>query len=117
MILLRSHVGHDFTQYRQSTLHRRVERRMGIHQMGKIGAYVRYLQENPQELGILFKELLIGVTNFFRDPAAWQQMAKRTGVSGAIRQPAGGRSASGVGGGVFDRRGGLHAGHGVRRRP
>ena len=76
VILLRSHTGHDFTLYRRSTLYRRVERRMGIHQVVKISAYVRYLQENPQELGILFKELLIGVTNFFRDPASWEQLAK-----------------------------------------
>ncbi len=77
VILLRSHAGHDFSQYRRSTLHRRVERRMGVHKMGKIDAYIRYLQANPQELDILFKELLIGVTGFFRDPAAWQQLAKR----------------------------------------
>jgi len=76
VILLRSHTGHDFTLYRRSTLYRRVERRMGIHQLSKIGGYVRYLQENPQELDILFKELLIGVTSFFRDPAAWQQLAR-----------------------------------------
>ncbi|HEY5078467.1 MAG TPA: chemotaxis protein CheB [Opitutaceae bacterium] len=75
--LLRSHTGHDFTLYRKSTLYRRVERRMVIHQLGKIDAYVRYLHENPQERDILFKELLIGVTSFFRDPAAWLQLAKR----------------------------------------
>lgn len=75
VILLRAHSGHDFTLYRRSTLYRRVERRMGIHQVGRISGYVRYLQKNPQELGILFKELLIGVTNFFRDKTAWEQMA------------------------------------------
>ena len=47
---------------------------MGIHQIGKMATYVRYLQENSQELDLLFKELLIGVTNFFRDPAAWEQL-------------------------------------------
>ena len=47
---------------------------MGIHQISKMSAYVRYLQENSQELNLLFKELLIGVTNFFRDPAAWEQL-------------------------------------------
>ena len=78
VILLRTSSGHDFTLYRRSTLYRRVERRMGVHQLANIGAYVRYLQENPQELAILFKELLIGVTNFFRDPAVWQQLAKKT---------------------------------------
>jgi chemotaxis methyl-accepting protein methylase/PAS domain-containing protein len=76
VILLRSHNGHDFSLYRRSTLYRRVERRMGIHKVAKIGAYIRYLQENPQELGILFKELLIGVTSFFRDPATWERLAK-----------------------------------------
>ncbi len=76
VILLLSHTGHDFTMYRRSTLHRRVERRMGIHQIVKISIYVRYLQENPQELDILFKELLIGVTKFFRDTAAWELLAK-----------------------------------------
>ena len=76
VILLRAHTRHDFTMYRRSTLYRRVERRMGIHRLSKITVYVRYLQENPQELDILFKELLIGVTRFFRDPAAWRFLEK-----------------------------------------
>ncbi len=76
IILLRTHTGHDFTLYRRSTLDRRIEHRMGIHQIVEVSHYIRYLQENPQEVGILFKELLIGVTGFFRDPAAWQQLAK-----------------------------------------
>jgi chemotaxis methyl-accepting protein methylase len=63
---------------------------MGIHQLAKIGAYVRYLQENPQELGILFKELLIGVTSFFRDPAAWHQLAKLALPALLADRPAGG---------------------------
>jgi chemotaxis methyl-accepting protein methylase len=83
VILLRTRTHHDFTLYRRSTLSRRVERRMGIHQLGKISAYVRYLQENPQELDILFKELLIGVTRFFRDPVAWQKLAKQ-GLRGLL---------------------------------
>lgn len=45
---------------------------MSVHQIGKIANYVRYLQENPSELDILFRELLIGVTNFFRDADVWQ---------------------------------------------
>ncbi|AHF90322.1 chemotaxis protein B [Opitutaceae bacterium TAV5] len=89
VILLRSHSGNDFTLYRRSTLDRRVEHRMGIHRIGKIDAYVRYLQENPQELDILFKELLIGVTRFFRDPAAWQQLAKTLPALLADRGPGG----------------------------
>jgi two-component system CheB/CheR fusion protein len=74
VILLRAHTGHDFSLYKRNTLYRRIERRMGIHQIGKMAGYVRYLQENSQELDLLFKELLIGVTNFFRDPAVWEQL-------------------------------------------
>src|SRR2546427_11318123 len=50
---------------------------MGIHQIEKIDTYIRYLQENSQELDLLFKELLIGVTSFFRDPAAWKELRKK----------------------------------------
>lgn len=74
LILLRARTGHDFSFYKRNTLFRRIERRMGIHQIDKIAAYMRYLQENPQELDLLFKELLIGVTSFFRDPEAWQML-------------------------------------------
>jgi chemotaxis methyl-accepting protein methylase len=74
VILLRSHTGHDFSLYKKSTVYRRIERRMGIHQIDGIGEYVRFLQENPQELELLFKELLIGVTSFFRDPDVWEQL-------------------------------------------
>jgi two-component system, chemotaxis family, CheB/CheR fusion protein len=74
VILLRSHTGHDFSQYKKNTLYRRIERRMNIHQLEKITSYVRYLQENPQEIEILFRELLIGVTNFFRDQKVWDKL-------------------------------------------
>jgi len=74
VILLRAQTGHDFSLYKKSTVYRRIERRMGIHQIDKIATYVRFLQENPQELELLFKDLLIGVTSFFRDQAAWEQL-------------------------------------------
>lgn len=77
VILLRAQTGHDFSLYKRNTLYRRIERRMGIHQITRMAAYVRYLQENSQELDLLFKELLIGVTNFFRDPAAWEQLREQ----------------------------------------
>ena len=70
-ILLRTRMDHDFSLYKKSTIYRRVERRMGLPQLKKIADYVDFLRENPQEIDLLFKELLIGVTNFFRDPAAW----------------------------------------------
>jgi len=71
-ILLRAHTGNDFFLYKKNMLYRRIERRMSIHQIDKIVLYVRFLQENPHELDLLFKELLIGVTNFFRDPDAFE---------------------------------------------
>ncbi len=74
VIVLRAQTGHDFSLYKKTTLNRRIERRMGLHQIKKVGTYVRYLQENPQEVELLFRELLIGVTNFFRDPEAWEQL-------------------------------------------
>ncbi len=73
-VLLRNQTAHDFSLYKRSTVLRRIERRMGLHQIAKMGTYVRYLCENPQEADLLFKEMLIGVTNFFRDPAAWDQL-------------------------------------------
>eukprot|EP00913_Durusdinium_trenchii_P008996 g8462.t1 len=76
LLLLRSRTGHDFTSYKESTIRRRIERRLNVHQIEKPSDYVRYLQENPIELDILFKELLISVTNFFRDPEAWEALAE-----------------------------------------
>jgi len=74
VVLLRAHTGNDFSHYKRNTLFRRIERRMGVHQIGKMADYVRYLRENSQELELLFKELLIGVTSFFRDAAEWEQL-------------------------------------------
>lgn len=73
-ILLRSKTGHDFSMYKKNTVYRRIERRMSIHKINRIASYVRYLQENSQEVELLFKELLIGVTSFFRDEAAWEHL-------------------------------------------
>ncbi|MEO8857301.1 MAG: chemotaxis protein CheB, partial [Burkholderiaceae bacterium] len=72
--LLRRRTRHDFSLYKPSTLNRRIERRMAIHGLAAVAEYVRFLRQNPQEIDLLFKELLIGVTSFFRDPAVWQYM-------------------------------------------
>jgi len=77
VILIRAETGHDFSLYKKNTVYRRIERRMGVHQIDRIATYVRFLQENPPELELLFKELLIGVTSFFRDPAAWEELKAR----------------------------------------
>jgi two-component system CheB/CheR fusion protein len=70
-ILLRAQTGHDFSQYKPNTVHRRVERRMAVHQIDALDEYVKYLQQTPAELEALFRDLLIGVTCFFRDPEAF----------------------------------------------
>ncbi|MCA9136613.1 MAG: PAS domain-containing protein [Planctomycetales bacterium] len=75
-VLLRSRTGHDFSSYKSNTLRRRIQRRMNVHQIRKPDQYVRFLQENPHEIDILFKELLISVTNFFRDADAWESLVK-----------------------------------------
>ncbi|HWR02760.1 MAG TPA: chemotaxis protein CheB [Humidesulfovibrio sp.] len=77
LILLRSKTGQDFSHYKKSTIYRRIERRMGLHQIDKIAAYARFLQEAPQETELLFKELLIGVTNFFRDESVWARLKQQ----------------------------------------
>ena len=76
ILLLRNYTGNDFSQYKKSTMYRRIERRMGVHKLDKIAAYVTLLQENPKEGEILFKELMIGVTSFFRDPKVWEKLGQ-----------------------------------------
>ena len=73
-VLLRNQTGHDFSQYKPTTIHRRIERRMALYQIETKDGYVKYLQQNPTEVGTLFGDLLIGVTNFFRDPEAFQAL-------------------------------------------
>jgi two-component system CheB/CheR fusion protein len=75
-VIIRSRTGQDFSQYKRSTIVRRIERRMSLHQLTQVDDYIRLLQENPSEIEILAKEMLIGVTQFFRDPEAWQRLQK-----------------------------------------
>ncbi len=70
-VLLRGQVGHDFSQYKPSTIHRRIKRRMAVHQVETMEEYVKFLQQTPLEVEALFRDLLIGVTHFFRDPEAF----------------------------------------------
>jgi len=76
-ILLRDKTGHDFSQYKESTLLRRIERRMALHQIEQQGDYVLYLQQDQEEAQALFRDLLIGVTNFFRDPEAFAALQEQ----------------------------------------
>ena len=72
--VLQEQTGHDFSLYKLNPLHRRIERRMSIRGAADMAAYADHLDHDPREAELLFKELLIGVTSFFRDPAAWQYM-------------------------------------------
>ena len=70
-VLIRSSTGHDLSHYKQTTLRRRIERRMAVHQIHQISDYVKFLQQTPAEVDVLFQDMLIGVTSFFRDPEAF----------------------------------------------
>lgn len=72
--LISAETGHDFSLYKKNTLYRRIERRMELYQLSSIQDYAQYLNEHVQEINLLFKELLIGVTHFFRDPLTWEQL-------------------------------------------
>lgn len=74
--LLRLRTRHDFALYKASTLQRRIERRMAIHDIASVQGYAEYLAHNAQETDLLFKELLIGVTSFFRDAPVWDYLSE-----------------------------------------
>ncbi len=74
LMLLRSVTGHDFSLYKKSTIGRRIERRMVQHNIEDTEVYARYLKDNPAEVHALFRELLINVTSFFRDPQAFAEL-------------------------------------------
>ena len=76
-VLLRAQTGHDFSQYKQNTVKRRVERRMAVHQIERLEAYLRYLRQAPSEVESLFRDLLIGVTSFFRDREAFEALQEQ----------------------------------------
>jgi len=71
IMLLRARAGVDFTHYKEPTILRRIQRRMALHQLEQMIAYFRLLQDRQNEAQLLFKDLLIGVTSFFRDPQAF----------------------------------------------
>ncbi|WP_375263813.1 CheR family methyltransferase [Palleronia sp.] len=75
--LLRSHTGHDFSGYKDKTFMRRVARRMKVVQLTTVDAYVQRLRDDPGEVMALFRDLLINVTNFFRDTDAFAALKSR----------------------------------------
>src|SRR6266446_2912307 len=74
---LKKQMGVDFSAYKQSTLVRRVHRRMALHRLESLSQYARYLRNNKKEIEALFGDLLINVTRFFRDDALFRALKKR----------------------------------------
>jgi two-component system, chemotaxis family, CheB/CheR fusion protein len=77
LLLIRGRTGADFTDYKPSSISRRVERRMAMHQIDSTEDYFRYLEENPSEVEALYNDFLIGVTRFFRDPKAFEVLSEK----------------------------------------
>jgi len=73
-VLIRAEFGNDLSQYKASTIDRRIERRMILHKLTRLEDYVRFVQQNRDELAALYKDILITVTSFFRDPAAFEAL-------------------------------------------
>ncbi|MBI4296057.1 MAG: PAS domain S-box protein [Chloroflexi bacterium] len=69
--ILRSRTGHDFSRYKQSTIQRRLQRRMSVHSLHEVSEYARLLRDSEAEVKALLKDVLISVTSFFRDPEAF----------------------------------------------
>ena len=89
-ILLRAQTGHDFSLYKPSTIHRRIERRMAVHQIETPVGYLKYLQQTAAEVDALFRDLLIGVTSFFRDSEAFRAFEEQVVPQLFAGKPAGG---------------------------
>jgi len=76
-ILLRAQTGHDFSSYKPSTIQRRIERRMAVHQVESMESYLKFIQTAPEEVDALFRDMLIGVTSFFRDTEAFKALEEQ----------------------------------------
>lgn len=75
--ILNSRLGRDFSQYKTNTIMRRVQRRMQVLRIDTVPAYIDALRKRPEEPELLFREVLIRVTRFFRDPPAFQALAEK----------------------------------------
>jgi two-component system CheB/CheR fusion protein len=76
LVLLRARTGHDFRSYKRATVLRRLERRLQVHGLPNLPAYRAFLHAQPEETQALLKDLLIGVTNFFRDAEAFEKLQR-----------------------------------------
>jgi two-component system CheB/CheR fusion protein len=74
--ILQSRAGHDFSHYKRGTVLRRLRRRIQLRRAGSLDEYLDFLDKDAQEAELLAKDLLIGVTSFFRDPAAFEYLGE-----------------------------------------
>lgn len=75
--LIEARTGHDFSNYKISTMYRRIIKRANTHRIDNLPEYIEYLKRNPEEMDLLFQEVLINVTSFFRDPEAFDIIKKK----------------------------------------
>lgn len=92
--VLRAHTDYDFRCYKRGTLSRRIQRRMGLHHIREVEDYLKFLRNDKDEIRQLFRDLLISVTAFFREPEAWSYLeteviakiiAEKTGRNSTLR--------------------------------
>ena len=99
LFLLSNHSGIDFSMYRPNTIERRINRRMVLNKQSKLGDYARFLKSNPKEIALLYADLLICVTHFFRNPEAFEALQTKvfpgcwSGTGGRMIRCECGRSA------------------------
>ena len=77
MALLKKHLGHDFSEYKENTIQRRINRRLAVHKLSSLNEYVAFVEKNPADLDGLEKDILISVTEFFRDAEAFKALKER----------------------------------------
>ena len=118
LAFLNTRTGRDFSCYKRATIVRRIARRMQVNGLVDLPGYLVYLRTHAGEAGALLQDLLISVTNFFRDPASFVALERTS--SGDVQGQGGGRHRARLGGRLRHRRGGLlhrHAALRTRRHP
>jgi two-component system CheB/CheR fusion protein len=90
ILLIRTAFGNDLTYYKPTTIERRTERRMALHQIEKFEDYIKFVQSSPEELRRLYNDILIGVTSFFRDGAPFESLKTEVFPSILQRKEVGG---------------------------
>lgn len=81
LTILRIRTGHDFRHYKRGTVMRRIERRLQVNGVADLAGYKRFIETHPEETTALLKDMLIGVTNFFRDRKSFDAFGQRVAAN------------------------------------